>query len=149
MANIDKIRYNGIDYDIGGIGDSLPMGSVIEYDGDLAPEGYEEVEDKGIIYTTDETRIGTWVDGKPLYRKVMQVNGINGTGDRKIGTINTSSSIKKFTGTFYNTSNKGYYTLTGDAVQIYCLNGEVKIKFVGDWGIGNVLVTSEYTKTTD
>lgn len=26
------------------------------------------------VYSTEETRIGTWIDGKPLYRKVIEVS---------------------------------------------------------------------------
>lgn len=29
----------------------------------------------GEVYSTEETRVGTWIDGKPLYRKVIQGNG--------------------------------------------------------------------------
>lgn len=61
-------------------GDTLPINTIIEYDGDTVPDGYEEVEDKGEIYSTDEVRIGTWIDGKPLYRKVILVeNPVKGT----------------------------------------------------------------------
>lgn len=28
-------------------------------------------------YSTEETRIGTWIDGKPLYRKVVENTGLN------------------------------------------------------------------------
>lgn len=51
--------------------DALPIGSVILYDGDEIPEGYEEVEDYEPTYSLEETKIGTWL-GKPLYRKVVQ-----------------------------------------------------------------------------
>lgn len=39
------------------------------------------------IYSTDETRIGTWIDGKPLYRKCMLVNNF------KFSAANTLESI--------------------------------------------------------
>lgn len=29
------------------------------------------VDDPGEVYTTTETKIGTWIDGKPIYRKVL------------------------------------------------------------------------------
>lgn len=50
--------------------DPLPVGSILEYDGDVVPDGYEEVAE-GENYSTEEVRVGTWIDGKPLYRKVI------------------------------------------------------------------------------
>lgn len=37
-----------------------------------AVKSESEKRDDGEIYFTEETRIGTWIDGKPLYRKVIQ-----------------------------------------------------------------------------
>ena len=39
-----------------------------QYYGCCAHKGYEESKD---FYSFDETVIGTWVDGKPIYRKVI------------------------------------------------------------------------------
>ena len=45
-------------------------GTVVGWNGEGIPEGYEEVE-KG--YSTTEKLTGeTWIDGKPLYRKVIK-----------------------------------------------------------------------------
>ena len=97
-------------------GDTLPVGTIVEYDGDEVPPGYEEVpgvvasvvvsptepttgekvwiddvnkkiyikndndeyeefyneeEVNKQVYSTEEQRIGTWIDGKPIYRKVI------------------------------------------------------------------------------
>lgn len=52
-------------------GDTLPIGTIVEFDGNTIPDGYEEVEDKGEIYSTEEQVIGTWIDGRPLYRKTV------------------------------------------------------------------------------
>lgn len=30
------------------------------------------------VYSTEETRIGTWIDGKPLYRKTVTVKNLSG-----------------------------------------------------------------------
>ena len=30
-----------------------------------------------VDYSTNETRVGTWKDGKPLYRKVIELNNLN------------------------------------------------------------------------
>lgn len=55
---------------------NVPVGSVIAYDGDIIPAGYEEVEDYMPTYSLEEQRIGTWVDGKPLYRKVLYIDTV-------------------------------------------------------------------------
>ena len=56
----------------GDVNDTLPVGSIIEFDGDYIPDGYEEVEDYEHTYSFVEKRIGTWADKKPLYQKVVQ-----------------------------------------------------------------------------
>ena len=50
--------------------DTLPIGAIVEYDGNIVPEGYEEVEDEN-KYSTEEQIVGTWIDDKPIYRKVI------------------------------------------------------------------------------
>jgi hypothetical protein len=52
------------------VGDTLPIGSEIDYDGQTVPAGWQEVDDPS-VYSTTETRVGTWIDGKPLYRKTI------------------------------------------------------------------------------
>lgn len=50
----------------------LPTNGVIGYDSNGAiPEGYEVFEFGGTTYSTEEKVIGTWINGKPLYRKVL------------------------------------------------------------------------------
>ena len=51
--------------------DELPVGSVIDYDGDEIPAGWEKVEATD-DYSTEETFTGKyWIDGKKIYRKVI------------------------------------------------------------------------------
>lgn len=48
-------------------------GSIVAYDGDTIPEGYEEVENPN-VYSTEEKVIGEWINGKPIYRKVFNIS---------------------------------------------------------------------------
>lgn len=55
---------------IGGSG--IPTDGVIGYDSDdTIPNGFEEVNVDFLNYSTEEKVIGTWINGKPLYRKVL------------------------------------------------------------------------------
>lgn len=49
----------------------IPQEGVIAFEGDVIPEGYEEVENPE-LYSTEEVKTNkVWIDGKPIYRKVM------------------------------------------------------------------------------
>lgn len=104
--------------------DTLPVGTIVSFEGDEIPEGYEEVigeearvvisptepttgeevwidninkkiytkDDNGTyeefydetireVHSTSEQRIGTWVDGKPLYEKTFVWEKTDYTGD--------------------------------------------------------------------
>lgn len=55
--------------------DNMPLGAVIDYSGNDVPVGWEKIND----YSTTETNTGkTWIDGKPIYRKVIS-STLNGT----------------------------------------------------------------------
>ena len=43
-------------------------GESVEVNGDAVPQ---DSSGGGEVYSTEETRIGTWIDGKPLYRKTL------------------------------------------------------------------------------
>ena len=93
-------------------------------------------------YSTTERRVGTWIDGKPIYQKTYK-NVNTGNGDtniidisiKKDGNITTSSnnaSMSLFIRT--NISNKDYIALTISN---------------NDWCNRYGNVTIQYTKTTD
>lgn len=48
---------------------------------DAAASGSDSGGSSEEVYSTEETRIGTWIDGKPLYRKVLvgEVTNVNAT----------------------------------------------------------------------
>jgi len=57
--------------------DSMPVGTKVDFDGQASdiPVGWEQVEDKGEVYSTTEQRIGTWVDNRPIYQKTLIIDG--------------------------------------------------------------------------
>lgn len=48
-----SIRTNGEGQAEEVVVDSIPIGTIIDYEGDTVPEGYEEVEDKGEVYSIE------------------------------------------------------------------------------------------------
>lgn len=101
-------------------------------------------------YSTNETVIGKWYDGKPLYRKVLTGVTSTSTGWDNIAKVGTEIKIKKITGMasgylpipYYITSE--YYI----AVQYNISNGYLQSNTRGYTNIP-LEITIEYTKTTD
>lgn len=108
------------------------------------------------IYSTEERRIGTWIDGKPLYRKVFLATVPTGTNTwNPITEPLTELSIENVVHL--------YGTIKSDGVLIYRAVPELHSSL----GIGNtneiqlyngtdtwfagkqIIVVLEYTKTTD
>jgi len=137
MASIDKIRVNGTDYDI---------------------EGKN-------IYSTNEKQIGTWIDGKPLYKITIQDTIPTPSTDRTVTSktinisalnweyINIEEAVFIFFGANrwqsyslpYSTSDNSYkvYTYIYSDSDLRILNNRI------DYGGADVYITLYYTKTTD
>ena len=133
-------------------GDTLPIGTIVDYDGDTVPSGYEEVNS----YSTTEVKTGdTWIDGKPIYRIVYSGNIANGS--TLFTNVDAIINISGY-GFLGDTSRK--VILNGIAADIpstlfscfYGLNNT--IEFYAKYG-GNATtaynsnIILEYTKTTD
>lgn len=65
-----KCVYDAIQGGGGSGGGGVPVGTIIQYDGNTIPSGYEEINGTE-IYSTTEQKIGTWINGKPLYEKTL------------------------------------------------------------------------------
>lgn len=119
--------------------------------------------DNGEVYSTAETRIGTWIDGKPLYRKVIVATNIATNTENSIAVSDASIiSVKKIEGYYIgggggNIASSG--TLLGadsDNTRSYVFyspaNGSLK-SYCGVYNTGNgkydTHIILEYTKTTD
>lgn len=127
-----------------------------------ASGNYEEfMKKEGQIYSTEEQRIGTWIDGKPLYRKVISstLPKVETENVRVIKTVSIGADIK--TGFiekafYYNTKDNQivpipFTLLSGQLIQTYMvLDGSLRL-------LSNSTYTNEqpvtiivcYTKTTD
>lgn len=141
--------------------DELPIGSVIRYDGEDIPEGWEEVESyNDDVYSEEEIVIGTWF-GKPLYRKTLSSTElVNSTtilsmphgidNIDKLWIDNSTSYLLSVTGVCYTLPVIGYGGNTTDRAYAYTDNTNVYIYANGGWNTGWLkVVTLLYTKTTD
>ena len=117
-------------------------------------------------YSTDETRIGTWIDGKPIYRKVITAQMATAGGTTTINLANygiDASNVKRYeiyanssTDSIIMAINPLWTTMTG-AIQCRCLlyygGGSSELRLVNASGVNlssyTATVILEYTKTTD
>lgn len=119
----------------------------------------QELEKNSIInnYSTGEQVIGKWIDGKPLYRKVIQPVieiGANAIVSVPHGISNLSQVLKVDATFFWD--NKTYpfpaiYADLSKQVDInYIDSTNVYIKSFGEnWSTQITTIILEYTKTTD
>ena len=125
-----------------------------------------KVSKKNNKYSTDETVIGTWIDGKPLYRKVIKetnyVISKSQNHDIDISTMNIDN-ISALYGVLYGIGGDGktpYDCPIGmdlnpptNRATVYVERFEnhkphvLRIVATDMWN--NCLITMEYTKTTD
>lgn len=134
----------------------IPQDGVIAFDGDVIPEGYEEVANPN-VYSTTEQVIGTWTNGKPLYRKVFIFTNHEVAGQQIITLIDMGNIIQivDFRG---NVTFMGNTYLLGDwtkADMLGCAwnsdHGRFLIynPYTEQRTFADIKVILEYTKTTD
>lgn len=133
--------------------DRLPEGArrglcVVTDAATVLPEG-------GEVYSTQETRIGSWIDGKPLYRRVYRYKDlvVNGTGTNS-GETAIAEDVS-FIDTLVSGAWNGSYT-TGAVAKMYqpayvIPTGIVLLNkiTVGSPTIKDCCVILEYTRTGD
>ena len=147
-------------------GDELPIGTRVEYNGTEIPDGWVEVEGgSSNVYSTEETIVGTYYDGKPIYRKCViynfdgtykEDNYIFGGVHNSIG-IGVIESLIRLDGFLYHADLDRIASLPisikNDYGVIDYRNKGMDVIQVGvksDYKTGAVIkITIEYTKTTD
>ena len=107
------------------------------------------------VYSTEERVIGTWIDGKPLYRKVT-----TGTVSKETGEVEIDTGITNYDrywiseGYVYPASGTGVTIPlnckwpTGSRVNTRMIAG-AKIHMQVDHWQGEYYIVVHYTKTTD
>lgn len=123
-------------------------------------EFYDEEKTNKVNYSTNEQVIGTWIDGKPLYRKVINGTFPNSTGDvaLEINFENIDNGISMRGFTFYSTTLQSKIPLNNyidethhATIYEYTANGRTSLRaFIGTAQVGvPYTIIYEYTKTTD
>ena len=112
-------------------------------------------------YSTDETPTGeTWIDGSPIYRKVLEFTSItNGSNnDAAINAGGVIGTIIRFWGLGYNTAgayawniphydSSSSYGILAEAVGLTGDNPKIRIKPGSGRGLKTAFVVVEYTLT--
>lgn len=134
-------------------------GQILKYD-DQSETWVNENLDTGINYSTTEQVIGTWIDGKPLYRKVISANSIAADSLSAALVSNVDFFATEFINCHDDTSNAIFspstistYNIAG-ADTIYAtvtktIDNELKILNVNHVDTLTVIASVIYTKTTD
>lgn len=108
-------------------------------------------------YSEEEKVIGTWIDGKPIYRKVVNLNGLPNATTKtvnhnisnidtlvKIGGFATTTDKTTITLPYVNSANHIYQVgLIANSISITIQAGDNKS------GYSTAYAILEYTKTTD
>lgn len=109
-----------------------------------------EQNSKKFDYSTEEQVIGTWIDGKPLYRKVIYANSIDCTEEGFKYVAHGISNLKQAPKLTYAIEHDGHMETYNNVINALSATPENIRLYVKAWGvIKNWYFTIEYTKTTD
>lgn len=107
-------------------------------------------------YSTNEQRIGTWIDGRPLYRRVLYStkrveSGAGYMDNTIIPNIDVVTDLDVIIGAFGNSIFKSYWTNDGGNLKIKPQYDKTNGLYIScDYtGFIGWILKIEYTKTTD
>lgn len=110
------------------------------------------------VYSTTETKTNkVWIDGKPIYRKVVDLGTLpNATTKTVSHGISNLDVIIKWTGYVERPSNHGHFPLpyvfggvTENNIGVFANQNLITITTGADRSMMNGTIILEYTKTTD
>lgn len=125
------------------------MGKMILNGKEYAGSGSEWHE-----YSTDEKVVGKWIDGKPLYEKVIALNSL------VLDAWNDVAHVISNIDTLCRCESTYYRDIGGQTMQMpfyesasyhaLCLANKTQISyFIKGYGSGKMIAILQYTKTTD
>lgn len=148
-----KIVSNGKTIEIGGGSDGVTMDQVNTAI-DTKLDDYTPLE----VYSTEEQRIGTWIDGKSLYRRIIVSDIPSGEGEFAIGEeIFGVDVVAEIRGSML--LNNGYWTefpyVSSASSSFAVLQFNLDTNKVTYWASASIFTNAtlyaeiKYTKTTD
>lgn len=149
LAAFIKEQFGTVDY-FGGDGStdfSVPTidgsGNLINCIKAIKAEPYED------IYSLEETVVGRWIDGKPIYKRVITGTTSRSKGWESIGSVENIDTVIICYG-IVNT-NDSYFRFIPDDSSNVAISGEYLRIYTGPTSYCNrpVRAIVEYTKTTD
>lgn len=101
-------------------------------------------------YSTSEKIVGTWIDGKPLYQKVVSCGTSIGTINHNIANID---KVVDASGVGFDATGGGYNIPFAGDNWIQCYGTRTRIdlqsKAASSWNLsGGIYITLKYTKTS-
>jgi hypothetical protein len=103
------------------------------------------------VYSTNETRIGTWLNGKPLYRKCFSINvtlGASWTNLASVVDLNIEELVKTLPVGAFDISN-GVNLIDINGMQIRHNGNYIQGYHLTNYSVTVKSLVIEYTKTTD
>ena len=106
------------------------------------------------LYSEGEIKIGTWIDGKPLYRKVFTITSLTSSNTNLVDVSGLSIDFAKISGTIITSTGAKFPINLYDSASNYSviiLSDAGYIRGRGAIGSGTLskcIVILEYTKTT-
>lgn len=110
------------------------------------------------IYSTEEQRIGVWIDGKPLYRKVISTNTsynqeleiLHGVSNYDKMWIDLGKSYYIADKTILPLISNSYWGDFAQKTDAMVYNDRILLYSTGGWGtVWTKVITLNYTKSTD
>ena len=107
-------------------------------------------------YSADETQIGYWIDGKPLYRRIITGTKVSGTNLQiSASWVSNIDTLVRFDGTLKSLSNYNYPLARYESSSMYVnlnmnrVEGWIMVNSsTGNYSNGNVTIFVEYTKSS-
>lgn len=106
-------------------------------------------------YSTEEKVVGKWIDGKPIYEKVINSGYLlnSGTISINVSSLNIDSFIQ-LRGITFTDDKTQFRPITlgasdNNAIRIDFTNNNIRIITWSNWSSYNSFIVIQYTKTTD